>query len=247
MSIQTDSQTNATKFLGFDIPRQNWFRLPNDWTDLTAGMKSWAEQKVVEYVLRHTWGYQEYGSLKRITLDEFEKGRKRVDGTRIDKGIGMRRQAIISGIRQAVEDGFLVEEADDSDRARVKKYYGLRMLPHLEEQEGYDDHTPGVRSSHSRGVKIIHRSEKETLERNKTVNGDLRELKDLGQPREKTEYVAQHILSQLGDDRSLDFYRLVAAKVPEDVVYRALAEIKGDGAMSPAKVFTYRLKQYARG
>jgi predicted transcriptional regulator len=248
MSKRVQSKPNSQNFRGFDIPRQNWFKLPNNWTDLSAAMQSWAEQKVVEYVLRHTWGYQEYSSLKRITLDEFEKGRRRTDGTRIDQGIGMRRQAIISGIRQAIEGGFLIEEVDDSDKGRVKKYYGLRMMEHRSE-EGYDYHTPGVRSSYPRGMKSTHRSEKETIERNhkkeKTVNGDFGLLKNLAQSKEKSEYIAQHILAQLGDKHSLAFYRLVAAKVPEDVIYKALAEIKADGAKSPAKVFTHRMKLYA--
>jgi hypothetical protein len=194
MSKRALTITNNQKFQGFDIPRQNWFKLPNNWTDLTAAMQSWAEQKVVEYVLRHTWGFQEFGGLKRITLDEFEKGRKHTDGTRIDKGIGMRRQAIISGIRQAIESGFLIEEVDDSDKGRVKKYYGLRMMEHLS-REGYENHTPEVRSSYTRGMKGTRRSEKETIERNqekeKTVNGDLRHLKNLEQPKEKTEYIAR--------------------------------------------------------
>ena len=87
---------------------------------------------------------------------------------------------------------------------------------------------------------------KENKEEN-TVNGSLKRLKDLEQPRAKTEYVVQHILNQLGDEHSLNFYRLVAAKVPEGVIYQALAEIKVDGARSPPKVFTYRMKQYALG
>ena len=92
----TTNRNIGAAYAGFDVPQQNWFRLAYDWTDLTARMRSWAEQKVVEYVLRHTWGYHEYGGLKRITLDEFEHGRKRTDGTRMDSGIGMRRQAINS-------------------------------------------------------------------------------------------------------------------------------------------------------
>jgi predicted transcriptional regulator len=248
MTKGAPTKTDNQQFRGFDIPRQNWFKLPNNWTDLTATMQSWAEQKVVEYVLRHTWGYQEYGGLKRITLDEFEKGRKSANGTRIDAGIGMRRQAIISGIRQAIESGFLIEDVNDSDKGRVKKYYGLRMMEHLSGQ-GYDYHTPEVRPSYTGGMKNTRRSEKETIERNskkeKTVNGDIKKLKDLEQPEEKTEYIAQQILDQLGDTHSLAFYRLVAAKVPEDVIYKALAEIKADGAKSPAKVFTHRMKLYA--
>jgi len=34
----------------------------------------------VLYILRHTWGFQD--TSKRITSDEFEHGRKRIDGTR---------------------------------------------------------------------------------------------------------------------------------------------------------------------
>lgn len=246
-----DSPPDEKKFPGFDIPRQNWFKMPNNWTDLTAEMSSWAEQKVVEYVLRHTWGYQEYGTLKRITLDEFQNGRKRTDGTRMDKGVGMGKQAIISGIRRAVEDGFLIEEKDDEDKGRVRKYYGLRMLPHLEERGVYENHTSGVRSSHPRGMKRRHRSEKDTLERNSkkdTVNGGqnfIKDLPDLDQPEEKTDYMAQYILEELGDKHSERFYKLVATKVPERVIRKALAEIKADGADSPPKVFTHRMKLYA--
>lgn len=78
-----------------------------------------------------------------------------------------------------------------------------------------------------------------------TVNGDLKELKNLDQPEEKTEYVAQCILSEFGDQHSLGFYRLVAAKVPEEVIHRAIAEIRADGAKSPARVFTHKMKLYA--
>ena len=51
MSKRASTKTDNQRFPGFDIPRQNWFKLPNNWTDLTAAMGSWAEQKVVEYVL----------------------------------------------------------------------------------------------------------------------------------------------------------------------------------------------------
>jgi hypothetical protein len=82
-----------------------------------------------------------------------------------------------------------------------------------------------------------------------TVNGDernpIKNLPNLDQPHEKTDYVAQHILDQLGDTRSKEFYKLVAAKVPETVIRETLSEIKADGAKHPAKVFTHRMKLYA--
>ncbi|HUW22407.1 MAG TPA: winged helix-turn-helix domain-containing protein [Candidatus Bathyarchaeia archaeon] len=85
----------------------------------------------------------------------------------------------------------------------------------------------------------------ETNKKENTVNGSIKKLKNLKQPEDKTDYVAQRILDQLGDDHSKKFYKLVAAKVPEDIIFRALAEIKTDGAKSPAKVFTHRMKLYA--
>jgi hypothetical protein len=241
------SDSNAQlddQFRGFDVPRENWFRLPNEWTDVTAKMRSWAEHKVVEYVLRHTWGYHEYAGLKRISLDEFEHGRRRVDGSRIDHGIGMRRQAIISGIRQAVQDGYLIEEVDASDRGRTKKFYGLHMLA----GGGCDDHTPGVCSSYPRGVKTIHRSEKDTEERHqekKPFAELLRRIADIDQPKARADYVAEYILEQLGDEHSEAFYRLIAAKIPESIIRTAIAEIQADGAREPAKLFTYKMKSHA--
>ena len=38
---------------------------------------------------------------------------------------------------------------------------------------------------------------------------------------------------------------MVAVKVPEPVIRKALAEIKADGARFPERVFTYRMQQYA--
>jgi hypothetical protein len=57
--------------------------------------------------------------------------------------------------------------------------------------------------------------------------------------------VAQYILNVLGDERSERFYKLVAAKIPEQVIREILSEIKVDGARNPAKVFVYRIKKYA--
>ncbi len=114
-------------FEGFDLPESNFWRLPNNWFDLAARFTSWAEHKVVEYILRHTWGYHEYGVVKLITMDEFMHGRKRRDGSRLDAGCGMAENSIKKGINDAVLHGFLIVHTDDSDRGRIKKYYAPRM------------------------------------------------------------------------------------------------------------------------
>ena len=86
-----------------------------------------------------------------------------------------------------------------------------------------------------------------------TVNGvvkggeqsSLHTLPDLGEPPEKTAYVARLIHEALGDAQSARFYQLVAAKIPEQVIRETLSEVRADGARSPAKLFTYKIQRYA--
>jgi len=165
-------------FAGFDSPEANFFRMPNNWTDVTAGITNIAELKVVEYILRHTWGYQEFEIKKHITVDEFVRGRKRADSTRIDRGTGLSERAVRYGLQDALADGLIEEDVDDSDRARVKKFYSLRMRnDHLRngENRGAHDLPPGVQTLHPRyggvqslpprGADFAPRSEKETSEK----------------------------------------------------------------------------------
>jgi len=72
-------------------------------------------------------------------------------------------------------------------------------------------------------------------------------LHDLDQPQEKTAYVAQFLLDELGDQQSEKFYRLVAAKIPEAVIREAISAIRVDGAEHPAKLFTFKMQRYALG
>jgi hypothetical protein len=176
-------KTDEFAFEGFDKPESNFFRMPNSWTDITADITSLAELKVVEFILRHTWGYQEYGLKKHITIDEFVNGRRRQDGRRMDRGTGLSERAVYDGLRKAVADGLIEEEVDNSDRGRIKKSYSLRMRdagPQEISPEGdLQDLQSGVQSLHP-PLQHLHpplqtlppnpanfapRSEKETLER----------------------------------------------------------------------------------
>lgn len=115
------------RFEGFPEPKENWSKLPHSFIAALPSINSLAELKCILYVLRHTWGYKEYRRGKRITSDEFMNGRKKKDGTRIDKGTGLARSSIVEGLKSAVEHGFLIVHVDDRDKARVEKYYSLNM------------------------------------------------------------------------------------------------------------------------
>lgn len=79
-----------------------------------------------------------------------------------------------------------------------------------------------------------------------STKSKLKILPELDQPKEKTQYVAEEILSKLGDRHSERFYYLVASRIPEPIIRNALSEIKTDGAENPARVFTYRMESYAK-
>jgi hypothetical protein len=158
-------------FEGFSKPEANFFRLPNEWTNITAQVTSLAEMKLVEYVLKHTWGYSEFDMVKKITTDEFMSGRKRKSGERVDIGTGLSKPSVIAGLKSAVAHGLLEEEIDDSDKARIKKYYKLKMRTPIEENEpdrerGQTDVKNlyiGVKNFNIEGKESLHRSEKNTL------------------------------------------------------------------------------------
>src|SRR2546421_2606031 len=162
---------SENEFTGFSKPEANFFRLPNEWTDITANVTSLAEMKLVEYVLKHTWGYSEFDIVKKITTDEFMYGRKKKDGTRIDSGTGLSKPSVIAGLKSAVAHGLLEEETDDSDKARIKKYYKLKMKTPIEENEPQKEEVQtdvknlyiGVKKFNIKGKDSLHRSEKDTL------------------------------------------------------------------------------------
>lgn len=145
-------------FKGFQKPSQNYSKLPHDLIDNLPEIDSLAELKVVLYILRHTWGFSEYDKPKKMTTDEFANGRKRKDGSRMDGGTGLAANSIRAGLEKAVEHGFITVDIDESDAARIEKWYCLNMSDdsNLESSSSNLDPRPS---------KVDHRTEKETKER----------------------------------------------------------------------------------
>lgn len=110
-------------FEGFDNPdRYGFTRIPHDWIDLLPAIESLAELKILLYVARHTWGFQEVDTWKRITLEQFMHGRNS-----LDNGTGLSRKSVVAGLKQAIDHGYLLCKTDDKDKARIKKWYKLTI------------------------------------------------------------------------------------------------------------------------
>ena len=143
-------------FNGFKPPMENWSKLPHEFIEALPLVETLGELKVILYILRHTWGFQD--ARKRITLDEFMKGRKRKDGSRLDGGTGLTEPTVRNGLERAEKHGFIVVEEDDRDLARIKRVYSLRERIHPGEDYGSDPKNLSVWPKESLG-----RTKKETL------------------------------------------------------------------------------------
>jgi len=82
-------------------------------------------------------------------------GRKKKDGTRIDRGTGLSAPSVRDGIRRAEKHGLLKVEEDKRDLARIKRFYSL-IMEQTPQHKGKECLDP---------KKITSYEEKETLDR----------------------------------------------------------------------------------
>ena len=103
---------------------KGWYKVPNGWTDSMSQITTIGELKVIEYIMRRTYGYGSYsGGYEPITMDEFQCGRNKWNGEKIDKGTGLTECQVRKGLASALRH-FHIEacEIEGSDA------YGYRIL-----------------------------------------------------------------------------------------------------------------------
>lgn len=88
------------KFPGFPPePSMNFWSYPKElngyWHQLSG-----SEQKVLDYILRHTWGFDK--AADEISLTQLEKGIRNFDG-----GTGLCRPTIITALKGLIKKGFI--------------------------------------------------------------------------------------------------------------------------------------------
>lgn len=126
---------NDQNWEGLSFPNKDFFKVPNDFIEAMARIDNMSELKVVLYVMRHTWGFQEFGAHKKITADEFANGRKLRNGERMDSGTGLSDRSAKDGVAKAVSHGFLECEVDRRDLGRIKKSYRLKIKNNNDQED----------------------------------------------------------------------------------------------------------------
>jgi hypothetical protein len=209
-----------------------------------------AEFKVLAYIVRRTFGFKKESDA--ISLHQMVDGITKRNGTVLDRGTGLSKSAVAVAIKGLVAKGIIeAHRSTSKKRGYEPTTYRLRFA---DIQPLSRNRTRGGQKT---GQGLVQKSDIQTTVGQttvtNTVNGGmkgrekstLQQLPDLGDPPDKTEYVAKLILEALGDERSARFYQLVAVKIPEAVIRETLSEVRADGAKSPARLFTYKMQRYA--
>lgn len=109
-------------FLNPDEYTAGFTQLQHSFIESLYMIESLAELKVILYIMRHTWGFQEYDVWRHITTEEFMHGRNN-----LDNGTGLSKASVIAGLDKAIEHEFVLCKVNDRDLARIKKYYKLKL------------------------------------------------------------------------------------------------------------------------
>ena len=235
------------RFKGFISPR--YTQVPDELFDELMSYLSGAELKVLLYIIRRTFGFKKDSD--NISLRKICHGIKTREGDVLDKGTGLSLSTVQIALRGLLEKNCVITARNRSqEKGDEPTTYSLHMLPYSENRQGGIPKigNGGYRKSVTQET-VIQKTVVNTV--NGVVKGaeikSIQQLQDLDQPKEKTAYIAQYVLNELGDQQSRKFYALVAAKIPETVIREALSAIRVDGAENPAKLFTYKMQRYALG
>jgi phage replication O-like protein O len=252
------TQTKPLTYQGYASP--NYTRVPDELFDEQLPDLSGSVLKVLLYIIRRTFGFKKDSD--NISLNQLLNGITTKEGIVLDRGTGLTKKTLLEAIKSLVEKNLILTERRRSkEKGDEPTTYRLNILSEPSE----NNHTPrGVKNTPGGGGEITpppsdKNSPTQETESQKTVdntvNGvvkggegsSIRKLQDLDHPQEKTAYITQFLLAELGDKQSEKFYRLVAAKIPEAVIREAVSAIRVDGAEHPARLFTYKMQRYALG
>ena len=243
-------------FKGYSKP--NYTPVPDELFDEQLPDLSGAELKVLLYIIRRTFGFKKESD--NISLNQLLHGITTKEDVVLDRGTGLSKKTLLDTIRNLIEKNLIISERRRSkEKGDEPTTYRLNIIGETAENTntprgvkstpgGEVKSTPGARSkNYTTQETVIQETVTNTV--NGVVKGEekstLQQLPDLGEPPEKTQYVAHQILKELGDEKSQRFYHLVAAKIPEGVIRETLSEVKTDGARDPARLFTYKIQRYA--
>ena len=104
----------------------NYFIVPKSWPDLTHDVTHAAVMLVVEYLIRHGWGFNNSGIW--LTVDEFVHGRLyKTSNQRYDNGVGFDVATVYRALNEAIQRGWIVW-AEKYESGISKRLFSLHLI-----------------------------------------------------------------------------------------------------------------------
>ena len=138
------SAMTQTNIQGFSDPKENYYRLPNNWFDFWISFRAeFGDRfapplKVLEYVLLHTWGQNKFDGRIRLSANEIHSGRKGRKKTRLDSGVGVSENAVRKAAETLAKMGALNISQNHKDKARMMRTYQPNLINEEEAQAEFD-------------------------------------------------------------------------------------------------------------
>jgi hypothetical protein len=125
-------------FPGFFRPKSNFYRLPNDWFDIWTSIRQMVEHtpildilKIVEYVIKWTWGCGNYDRPIHIPRHELQYGKQSRDRM-LDRGTKLSSRSLEQALEASVELGLLTETREPGNG---EPSFLPRLYPGTENQD----------------------------------------------------------------------------------------------------------------
>ncbi len=255
------------RFAGFSSP--NFTSVPDEFFDELIPRLGSAEMRVLLYIIRRTFGFKK--QVDTISLSQMVYGIVRKDGTRLDAGTGLKKAAVCRALASLETMGVIIRTKQYAKTGgAIATSYQLNMRPVGVAQTPASDHpvyterqgTPCLRretggvyaerqplsTQRDTQYTVINKQLDKNVNVSKMAKSDgnlLHALPDMQTEAAHVRLIAEDILEALGDTKSAAFYRLVARKVPEEVIRTTLSTLKDSTVRSRAKVFTREMMRYA--
>lgn len=271
--MDNDASNKAYQFGGFRGP--NYTQVPDEVFDELLAEVSGNQLKVLMYIIRRTFGFKRDSD--NISISQMLHGITTKEGKVLDRGVGLSKPTLLQALRDLTTMGIIIPtRRQSSENGDEPTNYRLNVLgdePSHKNQAAIARHpggknslpggssffTTGVVNELDRGV-VKESYPQETVLQDTVNNVNVERAFKNSENEHKTNdereaasrAVTVDILSILKDDKSRGFYLKVARRLPSQVIYRLLAEIRADiinnphtQVQNPAAIFTKRIKEVA--
>ncbi len=150
-------------FSGFPVePKENYWQYPKSldgyWHQLSG-----SEQKVLDYLLRHTWGYKKTSD--RISISQFKNGIQKRNGEFVDKGTGLSdNTTILKALKRLEELGFITTTQEQGETKLIQLKFDSTPLGNSTPTSLESKEVPPVRTK-----EVTSLESKDTIN-NRTIN-----------------------------------------------------------------------------